>query len=85
MLHVVLGRNNSVSEWSRKISGLQFKSTPGIQESTRSGGETSAILTITRSHLNHVEEIDLEANTESFNQKEGNPGMSGTEEMKAKI
>ena len=59
MLRVVLGRARPDIEWSRKISGLQFASAPAVQESTRSRGPTSTILTVPRSH--REEEVDLEA------------------------
>jgi hypothetical protein len=61
MLRVVLGRARPDTEWSRKMSGLQFNSA-GVQESTRSRGVTSTILTVPSSH--HGEEVDLEANRE---------------------
>jgi hypothetical protein len=86
MLRVVLGRARPDTEWSGKISGLQFNSAPGVQESVRSRGVTSTILTVPRSH--HGEEVDLEANgnleprTEPLNLAEG---MSGTKEEKASI
>jgi hypothetical protein len=61
MLRVVLGRARPDKEWSGKISGLRFNSLPGIQESARSGGITSTILTVPRSHYGE-EAVDLEAN-----------------------
>ena len=60
MLRVVLGHARPDAEWSAKISDLQFKSAPGVQESARSRGATSTILTVPRSHRG--EEVDLEAN-----------------------
>jgi hypothetical protein len=60
MLRVVLGRARPDTEWNGKISGLQFSSAPGVQESTRSRLATSTILTVARSH--HGEEANLEAN-----------------------
>jgi hypothetical protein len=60
MLRVVLGRTRPDIELSEKFSGLQFNSAPGAQESRRSRGETSTVLTVTRSHLR--EEVDLEVN-----------------------
>jgi hypothetical protein len=85
MLRVVLGRARADNEWSGKIiSGLQFKSTPGVQGSTRSRGATSTILTIPTSHRG--KEIDLEVNgelrTEPFDREEG---MGGVNEERAKI
>jgi hypothetical protein len=62
MLCVVLKRIHPDTEWSGKISGLQFSSTPGTQESARSQGVTSTILTVPRSH--HGEAVNLEANGE---------------------
>ena len=62
MLRVVLGRARPDTEWSQKISGLQFNSAPGIRGSTRSRGATGTILTVLRSH--HGDEVDLEANGE---------------------
>jgi hypothetical protein len=63
MLRVVLGRARPDTEWSEKISGLQFNSTPGAQERTRSG-DASAIMTVPRSP-NGRETVDLDANGES--------------------
>ena len=60
MLRVVLRRARPDTEWSGKVSGLQFNSAPGVQESARSRGATSTILTVPRSHRG--EEVDLEAN-----------------------
>jgi hypothetical protein len=62
MLRVVLKRAHPDTEWSGKISGLQFNSTPGVQESVRSQGATGTILTVPRSH--HGEAVNLEANGE---------------------
>jgi hypothetical protein len=62
MLRVVLGRARPDTEWSGKISGLQFNSAPGVEESARSRGAISTILTVPRSH--HGEEVDLETNGE---------------------
>jgi hypothetical protein len=60
MLRVVLGRARPDTEWSGKISDLQFNSVPGVQESTRSRDATSTILTVPRGHP--VGEVDLEVN-----------------------
>jgi hypothetical protein len=62
MLRVVLGRARPDTERGGKLSGLQFKSAPGAQESARSRGAISTIWTIPRS--DHEEEVDLEANGE---------------------
>ena len=62
MLRVVLGRARPDTEWSGKISGLQFNSAPGVQESTKSRGVTSTILTVP---------VDLEANEGSLDAEEG--------------
>jgi hypothetical protein len=63
MLRVVLGRARPDTEWSGKISGLQFNSAPGVQGSARSRSATgSTTLTIPSSQ--HGEEIDLEAYAE---------------------
>jgi hypothetical protein len=84
MLRVVLRRARPDTEWSGKISGLHFNSAPGVPESVRSGGVTSTILTVPRSH--HREEIDLEAagepRTEPSDREEQ---MGGTNEGKARI
>jgi hypothetical protein len=58
MLRVVLGRARPDTEWSGKISGLQFNSAPGVQGSATG----STILTIPR--CQHGEEVDLEAYAE---------------------
>jgi hypothetical protein len=85
MLRVVLGHARPDTEWSEKISGLRFNSAPGVQESARSSGVTSTIMTVPRSH--HMEEVDLEANgdletrTEPLNLAER---MCGTEEEKTR-
>ena len=62
MLRVVLGRARPDTEWSGKISGLQFNTAPGVQESVSSRDATSTILTVPRSHPGGA--IDLEANGE---------------------
>jgi hypothetical protein len=65
MLRVALGRARPETEWSTKISGLEFNSNPGggtgTQASTgrsrshdagtRGGFGINTILTVTRSHL----------------------------------
>jgi hypothetical protein len=62
MLRVVLGRARPDTEWSGKISGIQFNPAPGVQRSPRSRGAASTILTVLRSH--REEEADLEVNEE---------------------
>jgi hypothetical protein len=71
MLRVAMGRARPETEWSGKISGLEFTSNPGGRagalasaEGSRSystGGRfgTSTILTVPQSHLEH--EVDIEA------------------------
>jgi hypothetical protein len=60
MLRVVLGRARPDTEWSGRMSGLQFNSAPGIQgSSVRSRGVTSTIRTVPRSY---GEEVDMEGN-----------------------
>jgi hypothetical protein len=71
MLRVVLGRARPETEWSGKISGLQFTSNHGggtgaqasadISRSHGTGGGfgTNTILTVPWSHLEH--EVDIEA------------------------
>jgi hypothetical protein len=68
MLRVALGRARPETEWSGKISGLQFTSNPGGRagalDGSRSHGTagefgTNTILTVPRSHLEH--EVDIEA------------------------
>jgi hypothetical protein len=84
MLRVVLGRARQDTEWSGKISGLQFNSAPGAQESARSRGITSTILTIPRSH--HGEEVILDVNREpSAEPLDREEGMSGMNEAKTGI
>ena len=89
MLRVVLGRARPETEWSGKISGLQFNSIPGVQASMRSGGVTSMILTVQRSH--HGEQVnlevngDLEARSEPSEPLDLAEGMGETKEEKARI
>jgi hypothetical protein len=71
MLRVVLGRARPDTEWSGKISDLQFGSTSGGQESTRSRGVVNTILTFPKSHHG---EVDLEAN--------GEPPLADVEERR---
>jgi hypothetical protein len=71
MLRVALGRARPETEWSGKISGLEFTSNPGGRagasasaDGSRSRGTggrfgTNTILTVPRSHLEH--EGDIEA------------------------
>ena len=78
MLRVVLGRARPDTEWSGKISGLQFSSAPGVQESVRSRGAASTVLTVPRSH--HGEVVDLKANREPETQRlDGEVGMDERE------
>jgi hypothetical protein len=86
VLRVALGRARPDTAWSRtQISGLQFNSAPGVQESIRSRGVASMILTVPRSHPD--KEVDLEANEEP--QTEFSEGeetwMDRTDEEKARI
>jgi hypothetical protein len=84
MLRVVLGRARPDTEWSRKISGLQFNFSPGIQqESARSRDATGTIVTVPRSH--NGEEVDLEANGESRTESSDAEGMNGADDLKAKL
>ena len=66
MLRVVLGCARPDTEWSGKISGLQFSSGPRVQESMRSRGAASTILTVPRS-----QEADLEPRSEPLHLAEG--------------
>ena len=71
MLRVALGRARPATEWSGKISGLEFSSNPGDgkgaqasahrsrSHSTGGGFGTNTILTVPRSHLEP--EADIEA------------------------
>jgi hypothetical protein len=71
MLRVALGRARPETEWSGKISGLEFTSNPGGRagaqasvdglrsHGTGGGFGTNTILTVPRSHLEH--EVDIEA------------------------
>ena len=71
MLRVALGRARPETEWSGKISGLEFGSNPGGRagaqasaDRSRSHGTvggfgTNTIHTVPRSHLEH--EVDIEA------------------------
>ena len=70
MLRVALGCARPETEWSGKISGLEFRSNPvgraGVQASPRSHGTssgfgTNTILTVPRSHLDLEHEVDIEA------------------------
>ena len=84
MLRVVLGRARPDTEWSGKISGLQFNSAPGVQESMRSRGATSTILTAPRSHRG--EEVDLEANRKSkIEPSDQEEDISGINEGRVRI
>jgi hypothetical protein len=62
MLRVALGRARPDTEWSGKISGLQFNSAPGVQESVQSRDVASIVLTVPNSRCR--EEVDLETNVE---------------------
>jgi hypothetical protein len=87
MLRVVLGRARPDTEWSGKISGLRFNSVPGVQESVRSRGVTSTIMTVPRSHSGE-EAVDLEANGDQESTSEPldlTEGMGETMEEKARI
>ena len=71
MLRVALGRARPETEWSGKISGLEFNSNPGggagaqasadrsRSHGTGDGFGTNTILTVSRSHLEH--DADIEA------------------------
>jgi hypothetical protein len=71
MLRVALNRARPETEWSGKISGVQFTSKPGGRagapastdgsrsHGTAGGFGTNTILTVPRSHLEH--EADIEA------------------------
>ena len=84
MLRVVLGRARPDTEWSGKISGLQFNSAPGIQESAISEGATSTILTVPRTH--HREEVYLGANEEpSTEPSDWEEEMGGINQGKARF
>jgi hypothetical protein len=87
MLRVVLGRARPDTKWSGKISGLQFNSAPGVQESARLRDVTSTILTVPRSRYGE-EAVDLEVNRDV--ESTGEPldstkGMGETMEEKARI
>jgi hypothetical protein len=88
MFRVVLGRARPDTEWSGKISGLRFNSAPGVQQSARSRGATSTILTVARSPHGDVVDLDSEVNgnsepiTETLDVAEG---MDGTKEEKPRI
>jgi hypothetical protein len=83
MLRVVLGRARPDTEWSGRLSGLQFDSASRVRKSARSRDATSMSLTVTKSH---GEEVDLEANgkprTELLNDGDG---MDRTNEVKLRI
>ena len=72
MLRVILGRARPDTEWSGKISGLQFSSNPGGgaqasgtggMRSQDTGGrfDTDTILTVPRSNFEHEVNVELEA------------------------
>jgi hypothetical protein len=69
MLRVVLRRARPDTEWSNKISGLQFNSALGIQESTSSRDATNLILTVPRTHRREEVELDVDegSRTEHLN------------------
>ena len=79
MLRVALGQARQDAEWSgRTLSGIQFgNATPGVQESARTGGASSTILTAPRSH--YGKEVHLEASTRR------EEGRDGVNEVKASI
>ena len=86
MLRVVLRSARPDTQWSEKISPLRFSSTPRVQDSARSRGAASTILTVPRSH--HGEEGDLEADQDSEPRTELldlADGMGGTKEEEARI
>jgi hypothetical protein len=84
MLRVVLGRARPDTEWSGKVSALHFNSAPGVQDTGRSRGATSTILTVPRSHRG--EEADLEANGEArTGPSDGEDGKHGMNKAKASI
>jgi hypothetical protein len=70
MLRVALGRARPETEWSGKISGLEFNSNPGrgagaqtLTDRSRSCGTTggvgtNTILTVPRSYLEHEDDIE---------------------------
>jgi hypothetical protein len=72
MLRIALGRARPETEWSGKISGLEFTSNPGggagaqasadgsRSHGTSGGFRTNTILTVPQSHLEH-DRVDLEA------------------------
>jgi hypothetical protein len=76
MLRVALGRARLETEWSGKISGLEFTSNHGggaraqasadRSHDTVGGFGTSTILTVPQSHLEH--EVDIEATDGASNE-----------------
>jgi hypothetical protein len=81
MLRVVLGRARPDTEWSRKISGLQFNCSSGVEEIAISGDATSTILTVPRSDHGEISVSNGESRTvECLDGKEGmgrmNEGMA---------
>jgi hypothetical protein len=82
MLRVALGRARPETEWSGKVSGLEFSSNPGGETQTSADRKygtdgrfgTNTILTVPPSHLDN--EVDIEARNvisdeESVRGKEG--------------
>ena len=73
MLRVALGCARPDTEWSGKISGLEFNSNPGggiqafVTGTSRSQGTghegcgTNTILAVSRSNFQHEVEVDLKA------------------------
>jgi hypothetical protein len=73
MLRVALGRARPDTEWSGKISGLEFSSNPGggapasatgrfrSQGTGHGGFGTNTILTVPRSNFQHEVDVDIEA------------------------
>ena len=65
-----------------EISGLQFNTAPGVQESASSKSATSTILTVSRSHRR--KEVDLEVNEEHL-PADGGEGMGGADKVHEKV
>jgi hypothetical protein len=91
MLRVAFGRARPETEWSGKISGLQFTSNPGGRagasasadgsrsHGTSGGFGTNTILTVSRSHLEH--EVDIEARDHGINDEDSLRGKENEKQI----
>jgi hypothetical protein len=87
MLRVALERARPDTEWSGKISGLEFVSDvgggAGAQAST--GLETDTILTVRRSHLEHETDIEARDSASDLETITGKENLGPTSSSKQKV